>query len=485
MSRARALTGLLILFVLLDLLYSATQHYHQAIDGDLARIILPDAAHTPVLHDPFGLTALLNQRVYIGPNRFFAHASLLAYMRTVPGWLQAFVSPISSIYLAGTLFKTAVQATLLGLLATYATQASGSTQRWGRPFWFAAALMSPLFQTAGYQGQMGIIDRSITYTFFYAFPLTLLLALLWPFFQSWSNSQPLRLGWFRLALLLALVVYLSLHGPIIAGVVGVLLTGGLLVWLKLLAPASRLSFGLAVLTKRVPQPVWLVGGLMGLLAAYSLYLGHYDLENTGTQAVSLGQRYLLVPRGIIAELTSKLGLPLLVLAVLGNAWLITRRIAPSETSNRLLRVLRGLAWFAGIYLFLLPLGGYRPYRELILRYDTIMPITLGLLGCYASTTVYVLHWLPKPSLRWYQAGLVIFSSIYLFADKPLKPEASNITERAALEVLAAAPEHLVRLPVQGTVLSWDTMDDYRLSETNAQLLYHWGVTKEVKLYYQQ
>ena len=231
MNRTRLLTGLLALVVLLDLWYSGTQHYRQVIDGDLARIILPDEGHSPVLHDPFGLGVLLHQQAYVGPNRFFAHASLYAYMRTMPGWLQAFVSPISSIYLACALFKTALQAVLLGLLAAYASQASGADQRWGRTFWLAAALLMPLFQTAGYQGQMGIIDRSITYAFFYAFPLTLLLALLWPFFRAWSDMQPFRMGWFRLTLLLGLVIYLSLHGPIIAGVVGVLLAGGALVWM--------------------------------------------------------------------------------------------------------------------------------------------------------------------------------------------------------------------------------------------------------------
>ena len=485
MSRSRLLTGALVLFVLLDLLYSATQHYHQVIDGDLARIILPDEAHTAVLHDPFGLGVLLHRRVYVGPNRFFAHATLLTYMRTMPGWLQAFVSPISSVYLASALFKTALQALLIGLLAAYARQASGVSQHWKKTFWLAAALLTPLFQTAGYQGQMGIIDRSITYAFFYALPLALLLALLWPFFRSWWAGQALRLSWSHLALLLGLVVYLSFHGPIIPGVIGVLLAGGFLAWIVQRWRSAKPRTKLLDLAKQLPRPVCLVGGLMAVLALYSLYIGHYDLENMGTQQVPLTHRYLLVPRGILAELTSKLGLPLLVAAVLTNAWLIARRIPLSEQGTRLLAFLRGMGWFILAYILLLPLGGYRPYRELILRYDTIMPITLGLMLGYAATALYLIQWLPKRMRRRYSAGLLVFSGIYLFADKPLKPEASNVQERAALEIIAASPESLVCLPTEATVMSWDKVTDYQYSVTNARLLYHWGITDRVKVYYQK
>ena len=117
MSRARGLSWLLALLVLLDLLYSATQHYRQPLDGDVAAIVLPVPAYAPVLHDPFGLRLLRTGQSHAGSNRFFAHATQLAFLRAVPGWLQSVVSPISSVYLACALLKTAVQALLLTLLA--------------------------------------------------------------------------------------------------------------------------------------------------------------------------------------------------------------------------------------------------------------------------------------------------------------------------------------------------------------------------------
>ena len=33
-------------------------------------------------------------------------------------------------------------------------------------------------------------------------------------------------------------------------------------------------------------------------------------------------------------------------------------------------------------------------------------------------------------------------------------------------------------------MSWDKITDYRLSDTNARLLYHWGITPQPRRYYQ-
>jgi hypothetical protein len=51
--------------------------------------------------------------------------------------------------------------------------------------------------------------------------------------------------------------------------------------------------------------------------------------------------------------------------------------------------------------------------------------------------------------------------------------------------LAQAPEKVVRLPDNCTVMSWTKTMNQGDSEVNADLLYLWHVTKEKKLYYQQ
>ena len=330
---------------------------------------------------------------------------------------------------------------------------------------------------------MGIIDRSITYAIFFALPLSLLLALLWPFFAAWTADRPLRLRGWRPGLLLALGVYLTFHGPLIGAVLAVLLGGGLLAWAW-----QRRRGTSPPLSGRAPFQLggaggWLVAAL-GLLSLYSLYLGRFNSENEGAQLVPLTQRYWLLLRGIGAALTGKLGLPLLLLAVLTNAGLLARRRPPTPAGTRLLALLRALAWFAAAYLLLLPLGGYRAYRPLILRYDTLLPLTLGLLLAYAATALYLLRTLPGPARRWYAAGLIGFSAVYLNADRPLRPAASNAYERQALARLAATPAPVVALPAGGTLLSWRPLPDYHASEAGARLLYHWKITPEVRRYYQ-
>ncbi len=178
--KTRYLLPLLVLFVALDLAYTGWENYQMPLDGDLARIVLPAPAARPVLSDPFGWAALTRHEVYLAPNRFFAHIAMVGYFKSVPFGLQRLLSPISSVYAAGALFSALVQALVLYVLGMYA---SGSA-RPGRRFWLVVALLVPLFQAASNHNQMGIIDNAVTYTFFYAFPLALLLLFYWPFYQA-------------------------------------------------------------------------------------------------------------------------------------------------------------------------------------------------------------------------------------------------------------------------------------------------------------
>ncbi|MBC8084986.1 MAG: hypothetical protein H7Z21_17455, partial [Hymenobacter sp.] len=171
--KKKLLSIVLVLYVLLDLGYTFAQAYQLPLEGDLPSIVMGPECQQ-VLHDPFGWAALTRNEVYVAPNRFFAHAAMVSYFKLMPLALQRFLDPISSVYGACALFAVGVQALLLYVLGVYI---SGTYQLSRRTFWLAVALLVPLFQLAGYNDQMGIIDRAITYTFFYAFPMTLLLLL--------------------------------------------------------------------------------------------------------------------------------------------------------------------------------------------------------------------------------------------------------------------------------------------------------------------
>lgn len=471
----------LVLFVLLDLGYTFVQAYQLPLEGDLPSIVLPAPECRQVLTDPFGWGALTRNEVYVAPNRFFAHASMVGYFKSVPFALQRLTSPINSIYAACALFAVGVQALLLYVLGVYI---SGTYRLSRLNIWLAIALLVPLFQISGYNDQMGIIDRAITYTFFYAFPMTLLLLLLLPFYLAAYREQPLRISWPGRIALVGLMVVLAFNGAIITGVVAVLFFGIALHWLVrqwLAESGLPLSQRLVKLVQVPLLPVAMLG-LFTLLCLYSLYIGLNEKEST-EHILSLWERYGRMPSGI-GWLFRKPGLPLLLAAVFINAQLIRRLVAPSTERQRVLRIFNWLGLFALLYLLLLPLGGYRSYRPLIVRRDSILPIILGLMFFYGLSSYFLLHQLPALYRRRYIIGLAVFSCFYLVTDTLFLKD-NNLCERQGLERLAQATEPIVRVSAECPVMSWWKINRPEYSETNAQLLEYWGVTKGRKLYYHE
>ncbi|RZK48499.1 MAG: hypothetical protein EOO59_16815, partial [Hymenobacter sp.] len=181
--------ALLVLAVLADLAFTYAQNLQLSIDGDLAAIVLPRADYASILHDPFGWQVLTQGAWYAATNRFFSHVAMREYCLYVPQLLQAFFSPVDSVYQSIALLNTVGQALLLYVLGWYAA----GTRRLRSPqLWLAMALMAPFFQITGYNGQMAVIDNAFTYNFFYAFPLLLLLVLLWPLYRAGRAGQPVR-----------------------------------------------------------------------------------------------------------------------------------------------------------------------------------------------------------------------------------------------------------------------------------------------------
>jgi hypothetical protein len=472
----RYLLGLLLAFVGLDLALTCWQYYQMPLDGDLAAIALPASWYSQVLHDPFGWAVLTKNEVYSAPNRFFAHASMVLYWHHVPALLQHWLSPISSLYAASALFATATQAALTLTLAAYVSQARGE-QVGGLGFWLTAALLRPLFQTANrlYE-QIGITDQAITYTFFYAWPLLLVLGVGWPFFRAACLGRPLRLPAWRVLLLLGLMVVVAFNGPLASAVVAVVLLGVGLRWLWGLRHPSQRAAWLS------GQALGLLAGL-GLLTTYSLYIGRNNNENVHT--LTLGQLYRLLPEGLARLLVIQAGLPLLLLVLLGSIWLVRRTAGGTPGRRWVLRLLAWGAAAAAAYVLLLPLGGYRTYRPYLVRYDTFLPVTLGLLFAYGLAVRYLLGHLVGGPHRAYLAGVLLFSAYLLGVDLVLKPATNNDCERRALATLAQAPGPEVQLPADCGVLSWGPVGSPGQSEPSAQLLYNWGVTPRKQLYFQK
>jgi hypothetical protein len=219
-----------------------------------------------------------------------------------------------------------------------------------------------------------------------------------------------------------------------------------------------------------------------------LFIGFHNSENLWV-SVPIAERYARLPRGVYNLFTGdyqsvdKYGFSLLTAMLLANAFIV-KRLLPEPQAAKLLTVFKWLALFALVYLLLLPLGGYRSYREYIVRRDTILPITLARIGCFALSAYYLLAHLPARYRGLYAALAGAGLAVFTFTDQ-YKPTESNDCERGLFALLAQSPEPIVRLPATCTMMDWQPLTDYHKSELNAQVLEYWGIIKTKKLYYQQ
>ena len=477
----KSLITVILILLLLDLGFSFYQHYQLPLHGDITDIVLPtpSTGNYKVLHDPFGLNVLINDEKYGNPNRFFAHWTTSTWFKSMPLLLQQFVDPIDSIYLSSAIAKIIIQILLIWLLAVYISNRKNILNL---DFLIAALLITPLFQTYGYNRYMGIIDQSVIYSFFYALPLGLLMLFYLPFFRSVYYNKKLKLNIVSKILWALFIVFLTLNGPLVPGVVLIVCPLVLLnVWyrnfkLSEISPTrKRIYFSL----KRIPKDLLLFFVAISILSLYSLYIGQNNGFNSA-HSISIMERYLRLPHGIYLLVVKKLGFPLIFIMVTVNL-IIIRKNYRSEEGDRLFTFIKWIALFAIIYILLIPFGGYRGYRPYMLRYDTIIPLTLALIFVFGSTTFYLIKNISKKYKTVYLTGVILLLLFFTINDN--LDLGDNKCERESLEKIARSAEKIVVLDCDCPVMEWVTISDYHHSERNAELFKYWNITKEKKLYY--
>jgi hypothetical protein len=432
---------ILVLYLLTSIVFSIKRQHYFPIDGDLPSIACPDEAHKIALSDPFGINVILHDSVYCGPNRFFIHWGMLHYFHSTPKALQLFLSPIESIYYACAIAKTFFQFFLVYLLAVYATNRK---KFWDDDLLLACALVNPLFQVYGFNWSMGIIDHSITYSFFYAFALSLLLLFFLPFFRAvfWQNE--FRFGKWKILILIILSVLLSFNGPLNPPVT-LLVCSSILFWFLLHNFKRHSELGFAKRIGRsiteLPSPIIIVFGFAIVFCLYSLYIGLNNSENDWA-TLSLGERYSRLPYGFYLQLTADAGLPMLLLLVIANSVLIKIN-TPAVDGKKYFLFLKWLCALCIIYLLLLPLGGDRSYRPDLIRYDTFMPVTLALILFYAISTFHLVKKIQFKGKKIYLACLIIIICIFIFEDTRIEKE--NKCEKLQLKEIAASSDTLIVL----------------------------------------
>jgi hypothetical protein len=449
------------------------------IDGDLASIVVPSPSYAKIWEDPLGLKLIGTDLKKASPNRFFVHATMAEYFRTVPIMLHAVTNPIDSVYLSIAIAKTLIQIFIILLLAAFI---SNSARIFRSDFLLAAVLTTPLMQTDGFTRTMGIIDVAPTYAFFYALPLSLLMSFFYFFYKLDVSNESFKLNNIHKIYLLFLVLYLPLNGPLIPGVVLVICPSILLYkWMMNFKEQREPSFtGKIWAAFRKLRGIYIFYfTLFSILSLYSLYIGRHDSENIST--VTLLERYKRLPIGLFNILTQKPGLPLLIIVIIINIYIINKKRNLDE-SQQILRIFKIIGILAAIYLFLLPFGGYRSYRENIIRYDTFMPVTLSLMFIYALSSCYLLKIIEKDQKIIIATVLFLVSLFFTIADKSI---IYKNCEQEALIQISNSKEKIVPLDFGCTIMSWNKITDPEYSRVNCQLLEKWGIIKESKLYYQK
>ena len=465
-----------LFLIICDLAYTfAENYYNTSVDGDIAAIVCPGKEYSKVLQDPLGLNVILKDQKYAATNRFFLHQSMVTYFNNVPIWLQKITDPISSVYLAMAFFRTFLQALMILFLAFMIGGMNKEKITWAI---VTALVVTPFFQIEGFRSFMGLTYDSITYTFSYSMPLVLFLAYVYPFYRNYFSKDNLPLNLPQHVLLILLAFPIALGGPLSGPMVMILCAISLIAIVYRNAKFNGLSFWKAIF--KIPKPIIFHFSFIILLSLYSFYIGRNNIENDWVK-MALIDRFKLLPQGFIFIFFQKLGLPIILVGTLAFYFIIKRM--KTDEGRKIISIVNYVAIGCVVYIFLLPFGGYRPYRPLIIRFDTFSPVTLAMIFCYAITAVFLLQRLKNKHLKMLCAFLVLVFLIFTNADK-IKLS-GNTCEREAMQTLVDSKDSVIYLGGNCTLMAWVPFKNPDDSRVCCKVLRRWNILKEDKLYIQQ
>lgn len=449
----------IIVLLSIDWAYSLHQYYTTPIDGDLPGAIVPADDVLPILDSPLGFKTLFDGEQYPNPNKYFAHSICHLWFNNVPLFLQHFVSPIDSLYLACAIGKLLMHILLIIIIIIVIT---GSYRIWSFKSITLALLITTLFQSHGYQTYIGIIDIATTYSFFYALPTIVLLISLLPLLLEVLHNKKIP---HRVTILwLVWIPLCTLSGPLNPGVVLIIC----FIWFVIsIIKKQKLTFNQKVLLTA-----------LSIFSLYSLFLGSYNSIN-GEHVKPIIQRYIDLPKGLFYILTGKLAWPILITSLIINTILVKHTNATlfKQLKQRWIIILT----FSTLYLLLLPLGGYRDYRPYIIRYDTFIPITITMIYMYAYSTYHLTKYYNAKRRCLYLPFTILIMLIFSNADN--NKYTNNQCERNAIEQIATSNSKIVEINTDCLVAEWKKSTNPQDSKLACKMLERLNIISDEKLYF--
>lgn len=369
------------------------------------------------------------------------------------------------MYLANAIIKTLIQLCYIIMLAKFCNP---NISIFNKKNLLSMAIITPLFQTNGYRSYIGIIDPSPTYTFFYALPLLVLLFFVFIIYYKIINNR--KLTPFQICILIILLFYIPLSGPLLPGIQLVLsiATFGFLLFNKQVNYYYK-----NILNVSLKHQLNLIIIFINLLCIYSLYIGQNNVIFSSNQ-ISIIDRYLDLPIGLYNIITQKLSISLLIGNILiSYLFLANNKILKQKLTLLLISILS----FSVIYTLLLPLGGYKDYRPYIIRYDTFMPISLLLFIAYLFSSLSIINFDGISKKHIYISILSCISFIFINSDKI--DFNKNQCEKETLSFISNSKKDTVFLNNNCNVLGWANQPILN-NELNSKLLKIWNITSTKK-----
>ncbi len=443
----------------------------KVLDGDLPAIILFTYQYEFLQGEPFGWKAISEGVRYGGVNRYFVHWYISGFYKTIPSFLQNFVNPIDSIFIAAGISKTAIHLSLLSILAMMIV---GAKKLWNKEVLIAMLILVPLFQSGGhFYRYFGIVSQSFTYSSFYALPLFLLLLYLKPFYDCLQKKKN-EVHWVFKILLIPFLVILPFSGPLVPGVVLVI---GFLAFIKIFEDYFKGK--LILIFDRIPGYLLVSYACLSVLCLYSIYLGQFNVES-GEGGISIFERYSRLPLGLYYQLSQKMVFPLLFLMLFINLFLIRKYDINYSKINT---IFKWIGLFSILYLLLLPLGGFREYRPNIIRKDTFLPIIIGLVYLYGYSTYLILKSKKLKHWKVYFSLVLAFSFVFTYADEP--DFEGYECQRNQIQTISESSEPVLKISDDCNVLSWYPIEKPEHSELQSELFQLWNIRKESIEFYQE
>ncbi len=471
------LNALFIIFLFCDLSYSFYRYLEQPLDGDLAPVVLPHPVYQRVLDDPFGYRTFTDTTMYAGSNRYFAHLSYSAFFNHVPFFFQKFFSPLDSLYIAAGSLRMLIHLILLVMISFYARDIIKAN------FTESLIIMSIttcFFQTGRLEPFFGLNQPSITYSAFYPLPMAMLMILFYPFVKRLTTQVPLTFSVAEHLLCIIMLVFVSFSGSLMPAVL--ILTIATFHFIRFYTSLKLFNGNLFQKVIRYisecKRTILAYSILMFIVAAYSMYLSAFNIENTFDH-LALNLRYERMPKGLWNMIIANNAYLVFILLYIISVYLINAKLSKQITRNwRLLA--NGALIFVFLYTALLPFGGYRAYRALIIRSDSYIPVITLCVILFASASVLMVRYAIENNLRSLLLIPLIFIVYYTAIDN--SNIHTNYCERESIQILQHSSETITVIPYKCNLMGWIPMQDLTYSTSNSELLYRWHITDKVKYY---